>query len=806
MSQKLKALKSELKSWNKLVFGNIHLRLEKALADVDNIQQQISSSGASDDLLEQEIVAQLELQQALNFEEEFWREKSRFNWHCAGDRNTGFFHRVTKLRHASKTMTLLKNGNDILENHEEIAQHVLHYFSTLYATSNDCQQNDLIDKVVPLSVSQEDNALLTKLPSSEEIKEAVFALNGDGAPMPNGFGGFFFQHFWDNISLDVCNSVKQFFSKGWMLPNLNANLVVLIPKVQGADRIEDFRPTALASFQFMIITKVLADRLSNIAPKIISHQQRGFIKDRHIKECNCIASEAVNLLDYKSFGGNLALKLDIRKAFDTLDWSFLLGVLKAFGFNSTFCSWIKAILESVKLSFLVNGQPVGFFSCKRGVRQGDPLSPLLFCIAEDVLVRGISHLVNIGSLQPFSGPKNTATPSHVLYVDDVLVFCKGTKQSLQALMHLFNECSQASGQHLSLSKCKFYLGTISARKSAYIYEILGFSAAALPFTYIGIPLFKGRPKKIHLQHIVDRFLNKLATWKGTLLSIMGRIELVKSVIQHMFLHSFQVYSWPISLLKHLDKCIRNFIWAGKVNVKKIVTVAWHKICSPTLEGGLGLKSIRSLNEASLLKLFFEMLSSRKEWVVSFRQRFSFINKPCIKYIKSSIWPGVKVNLHTVLDNSMWQIGDGRSINFWLDNWLSQPLAEQLQIPDHMHKDLKATVSDFIENESWIIPANLLENHPTLLNSLARVTIPSYVESDQLCWKGSSSGLLSFKDAFNFIRPANPHHFAWSKTLWNIAIPPSKSFIAWRLLNKRMPIDDNLQQRGCTLVSILQSLL
>lgn len=138
----------------------------------------------------------------------------------------------------------------------------------------------------------------------------------------------------------------------------------------------------------------------------------------------------MNLLDCKSFGGNLALKLDIRKAFDTLDWSFLLSALKAFGFNSIFCSWIKAMLESAKLSFLVNGQPVGCFPCKRGVRQWDPLTPLLFCNTEDVLSRGISHLVNSGSLQPISGSKNTSTPSHVLYADDVLVVCKGTKRSL----------------------------------------------------------------------------------------------------------------------------------------------------------------------------------------------------------------------------------------------------------------------------------------------------------------------------------------------------------------------------------------
>lgn len=96
---------------------------------------------------------------------------------------------------------------------------------------------------------------------------------------------------------------------------------------------------------------------------------------------------------------------------------------------------------------MVNGKSEGFFACKRGVRQGDPLSLLLFCLAEDVLSRGISKLVDSGLLHTISGPRNLTSPSHVLYADDVLVFCKGNKRGLEALMNLFKEYAQASDQH-----------------------------------------------------------------------------------------------------------------------------------------------------------------------------------------------------------------------------------------------------------------------------------------------------------------------------------------------------------------------
>jgi len=177
-------------------------------------------------------------------------------------------------------------------------------------------------------------------------------------------------------------------------------MLVLIPKVTGAQVMGDFRPIALANFQFKIVTKILADKLSIITLRIISPEQRGFIHDRNISECIILASEAINMIDKRQFGGNVLLKVDIKKAFDTLDWKFLIAVLRKFGFSSLFTDWILAILHSARISILVNGKAVVFFNCSHGVRQGDPLSPLLFCIAEEVLSRAISMACVAGKIVP----------------------------------------------------------------------------------------------------------------------------------------------------------------------------------------------------------------------------------------------------------------------------------------------------------------------------------------------------------------------------------------------------------------------
>lgn len=183
---------------------------------------------------------------------------------------------------------------------------------------------------------------------------------------------------------------------------------------------------------------MIADRLASIANKIVSPQQYGFINGRQIQSCIAAASDTVNLLYKQCFCGIVIFKVDIRKAFDPFNWSFLLEVLKSFRISSNFYSWISSIFSSSQIFIFINGSPQGYFSCSRRVRQDDTLSPLLFCLAEDFLSRMITYFVNSGGLLPMLATRTFYAPSHLFYVDDILIFCRGMRSNVQKLVQLFS--------------------------------------------------------------------------------------------------------------------------------------------------------------------------------------------------------------------------------------------------------------------------------------------------------------------------------------------------------------------------------
>jgi ribonuclease HI len=188
------------------------------------------------------------------------------------------------------------------------------------------------------------------------------------------------------------------------------------------------------------------------------------------------------------------------------------------------------------------------------------------------------------------------------------------------------------------------------------------------------------------------------------------------------------------------------------------------------------------------------------WSQFLRSRVIHGSKHISYHIFSSIWSSIKHKFEEVSKNSVWQLGNGENIRFWLDSWCGVPLVTALSIPAHLHHLLQSTVDNFIVNFKWSIPLCILNAYPQLQSFLDNVTIPLVPEDDNLYWKQSPDGCLSLKDAYS-LHCSPPQSMPWAKLIWNHSIPPAKSLLVWRCLHAKLPTDDNLALRGCYLPSM-----
>jgi hypothetical protein len=222
--------------------------------------------------------------------------------------------------------------------------------------------------------ASEDLHILEEPFMKEEIDGIVANLPSDKSPGPDGFNGNFLRKCWSIIAQEFYELCKGFYEGHICMQSINGSHIVLVPKKDNPVKVGDFRPISLLNSSIKLLTKLLASRLQKVITRIIHKNQYGFIKERSIHDCIAWSFEYLYLCK-KSKKEMVILKLDFEKAFDKIEHEVILRILKHKGFGSKWLQWIKLILSSGTSAILLNGIPGKVFHCRRGVRQGDPLSP-----------------------------------------------------------------------------------------------------------------------------------------------------------------------------------------------------------------------------------------------------------------------------------------------------------------------------------------------------------------------------------------------------------------------------------------------
>jgi hypothetical protein len=263
--------------------------------------------------------------------------------------------------------------------------------------------------------------------SNEEIDEVVKNLKRDKSPRPDGFNTDFMKKCWNVIKSNFYDLCSGFYDHDICLQSINGSCITLIQKIDKSSRVGDFRPISLLNNSIKLLTKLLANRLQKVILRSVHQNKYGFIKGRSIQDCLVWSFEYLHLC-HKSKKELVILKLDFKKAFDKVELEVISLVLQHKGFPQKWLAWIWDILASGTSSVLLNGVPSKTFHCRRGVRQGDQISPLLFVLAADLLQTLINKAKELGLLRLPIQVGYTLYFPIIQYADDTLLIMKACPQ------------------------------------------------------------------------------------------------------------------------------------------------------------------------------------------------------------------------------------------------------------------------------------------------------------------------------------------------------------------------------------------
>ncbi|KAG7558113.1 Reverse transcriptase domain [Arabidopsis suecica] len=653
-----------------------------------------------------------------------------------------------------------------------------------------------------------------KIPTVEEIRDTVASMPKNKAPGPDGFPVEFIWEAWDVVGLDLVKAVQSFFTSGFLPRNYNATAITLIPKIQGADKLSQFRPVSCCTTVYKVIARLLKQKLKLFISDAVQGNQVGFVQGRHLCENVLLASELVNDFHSEGVTRRGCLQVDLAKAYDNLDWNFLMNVLQAIDLPVVFIGWIKECYTTPSFSVAFNGELIGFFQGKKGLRQGDPISSLLFVLAMDVLSK---KLDNGAVSQRFVPHPDCSAPliTHLSFADDVLIFFDGNEESLIGILNILEEFKEGSGLSVNREKTALFLDGGCIQGNMDMAARLGLQQGSLPVRYLGVPLTSKKMTKQDYKPLTDRILSRFSAWTVKHLSFAGRLQLIQTVIYSIITFWASIFILPNKCLEEIERMCSAFLWTGKPGSARGAKVSWESVCTPKECGGLGLRRLLPWNKVLGLKLIWLLFTAGGSLWVSWVRRNLMGNQSFWDMVVGNsgswIWRSLCKLRPMARQFVVCKVGSGITSRFWTDNWTT--LGPLIHLtgdlgPRLTGLNIDATVKDALREGNWWISGSRSRNPiiqllKNCLPSPSIVSLQEEADDDNFLWKvgdKQASSVFSASDTWLFLNPKGVR-VDWFKAIWFKGRIPKHAFVSWVTMRHRLHTRDRLISWGMNVSSL-----
>ncbi|XP_074266827.1 uncharacterized protein LOC141590115 [Silene latifolia] len=751
----------------------------------------------------------------LKLQHDYWLQRAKLkNEVLDGLPSRFLYSRVKQRASHQRILALLSSSGEWLYTPAQISLEVTSFFQCLLGATPPQDPGHPRGFIAPLldsldlPVLSSSDCLLLSAPFTEhEIICALNGMDGSKSPGPDGITPKFFQMFWPQISQLVALALLRFLNSGVMLKEWNNTHIILIPKVEKPEQISQYRPISLCNVIYRLASKCLVNRLKLVISSIVSDSQQAFVPSRLMSDSCVITHEIMHYLNKTKRGSvsYAALMLDMHKAFDRVSWTFLIAVLKKFGFPVFWQDIIWECISTVTYNIIINGEPSSTFKPSCGLRQGDPLSPYLFIMCMEILSCQLRTAEKSNAINGLKISQYAPPISHLFYVGDAFICCKATPSAFENLRDLLRCFELASGQMINLDK-SFIKFSPNAPPDfrTHMASILKMRTSVCFGNYLGVPVDIPSKKSLLFQPLVDRLTSRILAWSSLHLSQPCKLLIINTIILGSIRFLMASIPFLVGICKKIDSLIAAFWWRKDARHISIHWLSRDCLQLPRANGGLGLRSVALLSQATLLKNYWRMqhqpsgLLSRF-MVPKYKKDLPIPSSRSKVSHPSFFWSGLCRAANALSPGFAWKLGNGSSVDLFSSPWVNGTTPSVRVSASSVMPVLSHVISD---SGTWNHATVYRWFQPPCARTILAMEPPHIDIDDFLYWKYTEDGVYTVRSGYDFLlshmptscSPSFHSSFPW-KVLWNLRCSPKLPLLVWRIVHNILPSLDNISVRG-----------